>query len=82
MASYSRLFDNLSNESSDSEFYSDSDDSTSEVDFDSYITEDGNKYNPLGPDLKPPDKIESELSISESSSSITSATISFLSLSL
>src|SRR6266536_4636084 len=64
----SGFFDNLSNEGSDSEFYSDSDDSNSTFDFDSYITEDGDEYDPLGPDLEPLDETESEWSASEPSS--------------
>ena len=82
MSSYDALFDNLSDLSSDSEFYSDSNDSDSEVDLNSFITEDSDEYDPIGPDLIPPDDTESELSVSEPSSSIASATASLLSLSL
>ncbi len=67
----SRFFNNLSNKGSDLEFYSDSDDSNFNFDFDSYITEDDDEYNPLGPDLEPLDKTESEWSTLEPSSTIS-----------
>ena len=71
-----------SDKGSDSEFYYDSNDSDSTVDFDSFITEDGDEYDPLGPDLEPPDETESEWSALEPSSSAPSPTVSLMSLTL